>query len=104
LTAPTSTPCLTPPLPDALPIWLAASLGIAAGDMITLVSPQGDVTPMGVNPRVKSYPVSGLFEIVMSEYDSTIIYMPLEESQLYLDRKSTRLNSIHVKLSYAVFC
>src|SRR5690606_31489543 len=85
LTAPTSTPCLTPPLPDALPIWLAASLGIAAGDMITLVSPQGDVTPMGVNPRVKSYPVSGLFEIGMSEYDSTIIYMPLEESQLYFN-------------------
>jgi len=64
---------------------LAASLGIAAGDMITLVSPQGDVTPMGVNPRVKSYPVSGLFEIGMSEYDSTIIYMPLEESQLYFN-------------------
>src|SRR3546814_19078199 len=53
--------------------------------MITLVSPQGDVTPMGVNPRVKSYPVSGLFAIGMSAYDSPIIYMPLEESQLYFN-------------------
>src|SRR5690606_17518544 len=50
-----------------------------------LVSPEGDVTPMGVNPRVKAYPVSGVFEIGMSEYDSTIIYMPLEEAQLYFN-------------------
>jgi lipoprotein-releasing system permease protein len=61
---------------------LAAQLGLSAGDQITLISPEGDVTPMGVNPRVKSYPVSGIFEIGMSEYDATIIYMPLEESQL----------------------
>ncbi|MFA7414861.1 MAG: lipoprotein-releasing ABC transporter permease subunit [Rhizobium sp.] len=64
---------------------MATELGISAGDMITLVSPEGDVTPLGVNPRVKSYPVSGVFEIGMSEYDSTIIYMPLEESQLYFN-------------------
>ncbi|OHV76398.1 lipoprotein-releasing ABC transporter permease subunit [Rhizobium sp. LCM 4573] len=64
---------------------LASSLGITAGDDITLVSPEGDVTPMGVNPRVKSYPVSGVFEIGMSEYDATIIYMPLPEAQLYFN-------------------
>ena len=64
---------------------LASTLGITAGDDITLVSPEGDVTPMGVNPRVKSYPVSGVFEIGMSEYDATIIYMPLEEAQLYFN-------------------
>ena len=64
---------------------LAASLGITAGDDITLISPEGDVTPMGVNPRVKAYPVSGVFEIGMSEYDATIIYMPLEEAQLYFN-------------------
>jgi lipoprotein-releasing system permease protein len=64
---------------------LAASLGITAGDDITLISPEGDVTPMGVNPRVKAYPVSGVFEIGMSEYDATILYMPLEEAQLYFN-------------------
>ncbi|MFN7025471.1 MAG: lipoprotein-releasing ABC transporter permease subunit [Pseudorhizobium sp.] len=64
---------------------LAASLGIGAGDDITLISPEGDVTPMGVNPRVKSYPVSGVFEIGMSEYDATMIFMPLEEAQLYFN-------------------
>ncbi len=64
---------------------MADQLGLQAGDTITLISPEGDVTPMGVNPRVKSYKVSGIFEIGMSEYDATIIYMPLEEAQLYFN-------------------
>lgn len=64
---------------------LAAQLGIGAGDDLTLMSPEGDVTPMGVNPRVKSYKVSGLFEVGMSEYDSSVIFMPLEEAQLYFN-------------------
>ena len=64
---------------------LAASLGITAGDDITLIAPEGDITPRGVNPRVKSYPVSGVFEIGMSEYDATMIFMPLEEAQLYFN-------------------
>jgi lipoprotein-releasing system permease protein len=64
---------------------LAATLGVTAGDTVTLVAPDGDVTPMGVNPRVKSYKVSAVFEIGMSEYDASIIYMPLEQAQLYFN-------------------
>jgi lipoprotein-releasing system permease protein len=47
---------------------MAEQLGLSAGGQITLVSPDGDVTPLGVNPRVKTYHVSGIFEIGMSEY------------------------------------
>ncbi len=64
---------------------MASALGIAAGETITLIAPEGDVTPMGVNPRVKTYTVSAVFEIGMSEYDSSIIYMPFEEAQLYFN-------------------
>jgi len=64
---------------------LAASLGLSAGDRITLVAPEGDVTPMGVSPRIKSYVISGTFEIGMSEYDASIVYMPLEEAQAYFN-------------------
>ncbi len=64
---------------------MADQLGLKAGDTITLVAPEGDVTPLGVNPRVKSYTVSGIFEIGMSEYDASIIFMPLEEAQLYFN-------------------
>ncbi|ANL33744.1 MULTISPECIES: lipoprotein-releasing ABC transporter permease subunit [Rhizobium] len=64
---------------------MATQLGLSVGDLITLTSPDGDITPMGVSPRVKSYKISGLFEIGMSEYDSSIIFMPLEESQLFFN-------------------
>ncbi|MBB4236530.1 lipoprotein-releasing ABC transporter permease subunit [Rhizobium esperanzae] len=64
---------------------MAEQLGLRVGDLITLTSPDGDITPMGVSPRVKSYKISGLFEIGMSEYDSSIIFMPLEEAQLYFN-------------------
>ncbi len=64
---------------------MAEQLGLSAGGQITLVAPEGDVTPLGVNPRVKTYTVSAVFEIGMSEYDASIIYMPLEEAQLYFN-------------------
>ncbi|WP_394689211.1 lipoprotein-releasing ABC transporter permease subunit [Hoeflea sp.] len=74
---------------------MAQSLGLTAGDLITLVAPEGDVTPFGVTPRVKAYPVSAIFEIGMSEYDSSIIYMPLEEAQLYFNSEGV-VQSIEV--------
>ncbi|THK39917.1 lipoprotein-releasing ABC transporter permease subunit [Ensifer sp. MPMI2T] len=64
---------------------MAEQLGIRVGGTITLTSPNGDVTPMGMNPRVKAYTVSAIFEIGMSEYDATIVFMPLEEAQLYFN-------------------
>jgi lipoprotein-releasing system permease protein len=64
---------------------LAEALGITIGGNITLVSPRGNVTPMGVTPRVKSYPVVAIFEIGMSEYDSTFVFMPFAEAQAYFN-------------------
>lgn len=64
---------------------MADNLGLALGDTITLVSPDGDVTPLGTTPRLKGYPVSAIFEVGMSEYDSSIVYMPFSEAQLYFN-------------------
>ncbi len=64
---------------------MAENLGLSIGDTITLISPDGDVTPFGTTPRVKTYPVTAIFEIGMSEYDSTIIFMPFKEAQLYFN-------------------
>jgi len=66
-------------------IHLANSLGLRVGDDITLISPDGDVTAFGTTPRVKAYTVLATFQIGMSEYDSSFIFMPLEESQLYFN-------------------
>jgi lipoprotein-releasing system permease protein len=64
---------------------MAQQLGITLGDNVTIISPRGSVTPMGVTPRVKAYPVTAIFEIGMSEYDSTFLFMPLPESQAYFN-------------------
>ena len=76
---------------------MAENLGLSIGDLLTLVSPDGDVTPMGTTPRVKAYPVTAIFEIGMSEYDSSIVYMPLTEAQLYFNQED-RVQTIEIFL------
>jgi lipoprotein-releasing system permease protein len=65
---------------------LADQLSLRAGDNVTLVAPRGAVTPMGTTPRIKSYKVAAVFEIGMSEYDASLLYMPLSEAQVYFNR------------------
>ncbi len=77
---------------------LAQSLGLALGDTITLVSPEGDVTPLGVTPRVKAYPVVAIFEIGLSEYDASYVYMPLTEAQLFFNSED-KAQSIEIFLN-----
>ncbi len=65
---------------------LANLLRVNVGDTITLVSPRGAATPFGTAPRTKPYVVSALFEMGMSEYDRTMVFMPLLEAQRYFSR------------------
>ena len=65
---------------------LADQLSIRSGDNITLVAPRGAVTPMGTTPRIKVYKIGAVFEIGMSEYDSSVVFMPLKEAQAYFNR------------------
>ena len=71
----------------AIGIRLAEALGLRLDDNITLVSPEGDVTPLGTTPRVKAYPVTAIFEIGLSEYDAAYVYMPLTEAQLFFNEE-----------------
>jgi len=65
---------------------LADQLSLHAGDTVSLVAPRGAVTPMGTTPRIKPYKVAAVFEIGMSEYDSSFVFMPLAEAQAYFNR------------------
>jgi len=65
---------------------LADQLSLHSGDTMTLVAPRGAVTPMGTTPRIKSYRIAAVFEIGMSEYDGTFVFMPLPEAQAYFNR------------------
>jgi len=66
---------------------MAENLGLSIGDTLRVISPDGDVTPFGVNPRVKAYPIVAIFEIGMSEYDASIVMMPLTEAQLFFNQE-----------------
>ena len=74
---------------------MAEALGLILGDIITLVAPEGDVTPFGTTPRVKAYPVTAIYEVGMSEFDAAIIFMPLQEAQLFFNQED-RAQSIEI--------
>jgi lipoprotein-releasing system permease protein len=67
---------------------LADRMRLVPGAQITLIAPRGNVTPFGVTPRVKGYTVTGTFQIGMSEYDQSYVFMPLDEAQLYFNMGS----------------
>ena len=65
---------------------LADQLSLTVGDDLTLVSPRGAVTPMGITPRIKPYRVAAIFRIGLSDYDSGFVFMPLKDAQVYFSR------------------
>lgn len=68
---------------------LASLLGLKTGQTVTLLAPRGAVTPFGTTPRVKTYRIAGLFQVGMSEYDRSFIFMPLDEAQAYFGTGDT---------------
>ncbi len=60
---------------------LARALGVVPGDKVTLIAPQGNITPAGVIPRLKQFRVAGVFESGHFEYDSALALVALEDAQ-----------------------
>src|SRR3546814_4954378 len=52
---------------------MAQRMGLLPGDRLTLISPQGNATAFGTIPRMKAYRIVAIFEVGMSEYDSSLI-------------------------------
>jgi lipoprotein-releasing system permease protein len=63
---------------------LAKNLSLFLDDTVTVISPQGDITPVGMAPRVKRFQVTGIFEFGMFDYDSTFAYISLPSAQEFL--------------------
>jgi len=77
---------------------VARKLGLRVGDQVTLVSPDGDLTPFGVTPRSKSYPVTYIFKLGLAQYDSAFVYMPLDQAQLYFNKRG-EVDSLEVTVT-----
>jgi len=76
---------------------LARNLGVAPGDVVTAISPQGAMTAVGMLPRMRRYRVAGTIEIGMYEYDSTTAYVALPVAREFAGL-GDRVTGVEVKL------
>lgn len=77
---------------------LARALGVFVGDRVTLIAPQGVVTPAGVVPRLKTFNVVGIFEVGMFEYDNSLALVAMSDAQK-LYRMVDRVSGVRLKLN-----
>ena len=64
---------------------LAKNLGTGLYDTISMISPMGIATPMGLVPRIKRFLVVGIFDSGFYEYDASLVFLSLEDSQAFLN-------------------
>jgi lipoprotein-releasing system permease protein len=60
-----------------LGVELARVLGVLPGDAVTVISPKGALTAVGMVPKMRRFTVAGTIQVGMHEYDSSIAYLPL---------------------------
>ncbi len=63
---------------------LSRQLGAYLGDILSVVSPEGKLTPLGRAPNTRRYVVTAIFDSGMYEYDASMVYISLEEAQDFL--------------------
>lgn len=76
---------------------LARYLGVYIGDRINLISPMGEIGPLGMIPRVRQFKITGIFEVSMFEYDSNLALISLQDAQDFLKLGSS-VTGIEVKV------
>ncbi|MBK9953976.1 MAG: lipoprotein-releasing ABC transporter permease subunit [Rhodocyclaceae bacterium] len=76
---------------------LARALGVRIGDKVTLIAPQGLVTPAAVLPRLKQFNVTGVFEVGMFEFDSGLALIHMNDAQK-LYRMDDRVSGVRLKV------
>jgi lipoprotein-releasing system permease protein len=79
---------------------LAKTLHVYVGDEVTLVSPLGDLGPMGVMPRTKKFRIAAIFYSGMYEYDASHVYTTMEVAGDYF-ALGDKVHAIDVKVDDA---
>jgi lipoprotein-releasing system permease protein len=75
---------------------LARVLGVLPGDPVTVISPKGALTAVGMVPKMRRFTVAGTIQVGMHEYDSSIAYLPLGAAREFAGL--TGVTGIEVKL------
>lgn len=74
---------------------LARNLGVDVGMEVQLISPDGDIGPTGLRPKLRSFRVAGVFKTGMYEYDQKLAYVAIDDAQRFFDygRDQNRLEA-----------
>ena len=67
---------------------LAQRLNVNVGDFISLISPNGMETALGILPIKKNFKIGGFFDIGMYEYDNNFIFIPWKKAELFFSTKN----------------
>jgi lipoprotein-releasing system permease protein len=79
---PQATPAVRRELPPiVLGKDLAETVGAGVGDRVTLVSPQGEMTPFGMMPKVVPFRVAGTFHSGFYQFDDQMGFVRLADAQ-----------------------
>ncbi len=76
---------------------LGRSLGAVPGDSVTVISPQGAMTAVGLVPKMRRFAVAGFVEVGMYEYDASFAYTSLGAAQEFAGL-GDRVSGVEVKL------
>ena len=76
---------------------LAQALGVGVGDKVTVITPQGNITPAGMLPRMKQFSVRGIFQAGMYEYDAGLALIHLQDAQK-LSRLGEAVSGLRLKI------
>ncbi len=91
------------PAPVLLGSALADTLNVGVGDVVTVTSPRGRLSPIGVLPRVARVRVAGTVKTGLFEFDSSWAYLPLEAAQRLFDqRNQATLVEVRLRDMFAV--
>jgi lipoprotein-releasing system permease protein len=75
---------------------LARTLGVVEGDEVTVLTPQGNLTPMGVYPRSRRVRVVGRFSLGLYEFDSSFGFVSLPLARRMLDRSEVDVIELRI--------
>jgi len=63
---------------------LAKQIGAGTGSLVTVISPEGKLTPLGRTPNTKKFRVTAIFDSGMYEYDASMVYISIAQAQRFL--------------------
>ena len=75
---------------------LAAKLGVAIGDSVSLLTPQGTLSPLGMIPRSRRLRVAGIFSLGLYEFDSSYGFVSLDVAKRLFDKAQVDLIQLRV--------